>query len=39
MLFNHNRKRAAAVWKVISIIVVVGMLLFYMAPLFTTLGR
>jgi hypothetical protein len=33
MLFNHNRKRAALVWKIISVIVVVGMLIFYMAPL------
>lgn len=39
MLFNHNnRKRVAIVWKVISVIVVVGMLLFYMAPLLTTIG-
>ena len=36
MLFNHNKKRAALVWKIISIIVVIGMVLFYMAPLLAT---
>ena len=39
MLFNHNRKKAAFVWKIISVLVVIGMLLFYMAPMFSTIGR
>lgn len=34
MLYNHNRKRLVLAWKIISILVVVSMLLFTIAPIF-----
>jgi len=34
MLFNHNRKKVDLAWKIFSIIMIAGMLLFTLLPLF-----